>query len=104
MVWKKISTHTKSLAHEQAIRSMMESISEQMHNILITSLKENKYPMSIILDTSTDAANNNFLLIYIHTIENNYAMTYLYRCLLIKSEASESLFTVIKNALNEDKL
>jgi len=181
MVWKKISSHTKSFVHEQAIKSLkenyiislktglndlqatrtsdltatsiptvkmirtvyaeiklaismnshpdivelqklngvdlgthhfdrtsatkiMESISELMHSTLIKSLKENNHPLSIILDTSTDAANNNFLLIYIRSIENNYPMTYFYRCLHITSETSESLFNVIKDAFKQDKL
>ena len=80
---------------------IMENISELMHSTLIKSLKENNQPLSIILDTSTDATNNNFLLIYIRSIENNYPMTYFYRCLHITSETSESLFNVIKEALKK---
>src|SRR5271156_4244389 len=81
-----------------------QSISNKMHKTLISHLKENKYPMSIILDTSSDAANKNYLLIYIRTIENNYPTTYFYRCLYVPNESSESLFQKLIGAFEEDNL
>src|SRR5271156_2631826 len=60
--------------------------------------------MSIILDTSSDAANKNYLLIYIRTIENNYPTTYFYRCLYVPNESSESLFSKLIGAFEEDNL
>jgi hypothetical protein len=53
-----------------------ENILKKRHESLIEHLKLKQYPLSIILDTSSDSANKNYLLVYIRTIEENYPTTY----------------------------
>ncbi len=81
-----------------------ENISKKMHDSFLTHLKKRQFPMSIILDTSSDSANKNYLLIYIRTIEENYPITYFYRCLYVPTETSEYLFNKLVAAFDEDKL
>jgi hypothetical protein len=81
-----------------------ESISKKMHESLITHLNLKQYPMSLILDTSSDSGNKNYLLVYIRTIEENYPTTYFYRCLYVPTETSEYLFQKLIYAFRQDNL
>jgi len=81
-----------------------ENISQKMHQILLQHFKTKHYPMSIILDTSSDFANKNYMLVYFRSIEQNYPTIYFYRCLYVPLETAESLFNTLRNALVEDGL
>src|SRR5271156_6429839 len=75
-----------------------------MHQTLLSHVKEKQYPMSIILDTSSDSANKNYLLIYIRTIENNYPISYFFRCIHVPNETSETHFQKLISAFEVDNL
>lgn len=84
--------------------TIMENISEKMHHSLVNHLKTGNRPISIIVDTSTDSANRNFLLIYLRSMEGNTPQTYFYRALKMKSETSENMYQLLIDTFNEDKL
>jgi hypothetical protein len=84
--------------------TITESISQRMHENLLKYLKRLKFPFTIIADSSTDATNKNFLLLYFRSIENEFPMTYFYRCLHITEETSDALLRVVTSALQEDNL
>jgi len=84
--------------------SMLDSISQLMHTTLLNHLTSNTYPMSILLDTSTDASQRNFLIIFLRTLEHNHPQTYFYRCIHISSESAEQLMDVLTASFTRDKL
>ena len=88
-------THTK----------MTESIGESMHQRLITGLKANPNPLSIIVDTSTDFAKVHELAVLFHTLENNAPVTYLYGLLKMGAdETAEAQVDLLVKHLDKDGL
>jgi hypothetical protein len=86
-----------------AIR-MMESISRTMHNTLLHYIMRTNGPLSIIVDTSTDESNTNYLMVYFRSLEMNRPHSYFYRAIKTKKETSEHLFSVIVTALRDDNI
>lgn len=58
--------------------------------------------MSIILDTTQDRRNNNFLICYIRTVHKNYPATFFYGLFLITSETAPNLKFVIMRNMQKD--
>ena len=83
---------------------IMESISKQMHRSLIKFITKHKHPLSLILDTCTDAGNRNFLFLYFRTTEGYSPKAFFYRSLHVTKEDADSIYTLILNAFNEDNL
>lgn len=91
-------------ADHMAAKRMTETISSKMHNILIQYIKTKKMPFSILIDTSTDQRNRNYMFIFIRTVENFWPVSYFYRSIHIQSETSSALLDSVSNALREDGL
>jgi hypothetical protein len=83
---------------------ILENISTKMHSTLLKHLKLESNPISILLDTSTDAGNQNHLFIYLRTLENHWPQTYFYRCLKVKKESPSDLLNFIVDAFNNDDI
>jgi len=96
-----------SMGHHHLERTsatrMMMLISLDMHKTLIRSVCSKKLPISIIVDSSTDASQNHYLIVYFQRIENDVPVIYFYK--LIKLAADESaagLFRAIENQITSD--
>jgi len=70
---------------------MVESISSTMKMALLQHIKTSESTMSIIVDTSTDASQNNYLIVYIQTLESQYPRIYFYRLIRLQSETAERI-------------
>lgn len=83
---------------------MMESISSKMKQHFCEHIRTTEYPLTLIVDTTTDTHDRNFLIMYIRTLEYNYAHVYFYALKLVQSETAESLFTIIDQELENDRM
>ena len=81
---------------------IMSFISEQMAKRLVSMLQTTPYPIALIVDTSTDSSNNNYLIVYFKTIEYHKPTVYFYRILGVKSEKAIDLKKLIFDAFEED--
>uniref|UniRef100_A0A915KNL8 Transposase n=1 Tax=Romanomermis culicivorax TaxID=13658 RepID=A0A915KNL8_ROMCU len=54
-------------------------ISEEMYKMLIQLLTSKQYPLSIIIDSSTDASQNHYLIAYFQALENGTPVVYFYK-------------------------
>lgn len=96
----KIGTHH---ANEKAAKTITQFISLEMHTILIKHLVAQDLPFSIIVDGNTDKHNIPYLIVYIHTLENNRPIAYFYRIIeLNKGESSEAMFNALIECVKAD--
>jgi len=51
------------------------------HSYIIKYMIRNKYQFTLILDGSSDRANNNYILVYFQTQEGSRTVVYLYKLL-----------------------
>lgn len=58
---------------------MMESMSALMHKNIMSYVVSKNYPVSIILDGSTDSSEKHYLIVYFQTIEENIPIVYFYK-------------------------
>ena len=87
------------------ITKMVESIGKSMHQRLITSLKSNPNPLSIIVDTATDKAKIHELAVLFHTMENDAPVDYLYGLLRMGSDqTAEAQTDILVKHLKKDGL
>lgn len=82
-----------------------KAISKQMHHQFIEFLKKSEIPFSIILDTSTDASTNHYLIVYLQILEEHRPIVMFYRLIeLTDDETGKGLFTSLLNKIQEDGL
>ena len=87
-----------------AATRMAEVISLKMHQLFVKNIKSQNAPFSIILDTSTDKGNRNYLFIFIRSLEDFWPLSYFYRSIHLQSETSTAVRDVVLQALREDGL
>jgi hypothetical protein len=79
-------------------------ISEILHKKLIDFIKQSDIPMSIIVDTTTDSQQNNYLIVYIRLVHHNYPFTYFYTLINLNAEDAQSMFDSIVNKFIADEV
>ena len=83
---------------------MVSVISETMHDELILHLVKKQNPFSIILDGSTDASQNHYLIVYFQAIENNRPVVYFYKLILLEAdETASGLFRSLTDSFSSEK-
>lgn len=83
--------------------SMTLHLSKCFHEILIDYLIENKNPISLIVDDTTDKGNNHFKIVYFQTIEDTNPVIYFYKLIETKSEKGISSFEAIRDAFMSER-
>lgn len=83
--------------------AMTLELSKYFHEISIDYLIENKNPISLIVDDTTDMSNNHFKIVYFQTIEDTNPVIYFYRLIETKSESGISGFEAIRNGFMAEK-
>jgi hypothetical protein len=74
-------------------------ISDEMHDRLVTHIMNTDYPISVILDSATDSKQNHYMVVLLHTLEDNKPHTYFYRLLQVGSdESARALMHIIQTA------
>ena len=86
-----------------AATRIMESISQKMHRNLLDHITKCS-ELSILVDSSTDIRNRNFMFVYIRAIENNRPQTYFYKALQTKIETASSLYNALVTSFQEDNI
>lgn len=84
--------------------SIMESISAYMHRQLIDHMISKNSPFSIIIDGSTDAQDNKYLIVYLQILENNIPIVVFYGLIEGSSDVTANgLYESISNAFRSEK-
>lgn len=82
---------------------MAEVISKEMHETLRKSLISKKFPMSIILDGTTDMGLHHYLVVLIQTLEDNRPVMYFYKLIeLVADESAEGQLNVLEREFKKD--
>jgi hypothetical protein len=92
-------------ANRKAATTMMEVISQKMHEILLTNLVKNSdIPISIIVDTSTDNSGKHYLIVLFQTAEEERPIVYFYKLVhLGMDETADGLCnSLIRSFQNEN--
>ena len=85
--------------------NMVASISTTMHNRLLDHIRTSPYPISIIVDGSTDVSNNHLLAILIQTLEDDMPMNYYYALIKLETdESAESQTEALIDKLTKDNI
>ncbi len=80
-------------------------ISNHMHDTLIGDLKSRRGhdPISLILDGSTDASNNHYIICFFQLLENNFPVIHFYKLIPLEDdETAKGIFAAIKNQWDVD--
>lgn len=83
--------------------AMTIELSNYFHEILIDNLIENKNPISLIVDDTTDMGNIHYKIVYLQTIEDTNPVIYFYKLLETKSESGISGFEALRDAFMSEK-
>ena len=76
-----------------------------MHNRLLDHIRSSPYPISIIVDGSTDISNNHLLAILIQTLEDEMPMNYYYALVKLQTdESAESQTQALIDKLTTDNI
>ena len=51
-------------------KTMTLFISKQMHKLLLVHLYKNQYPISLIIDSTTDKGSNHYMIMYLRSLES----------------------------------
>ena len=91
--------------YASTLTNMAASISDTMHNRLKTYLRENTFPLSIIVDGSTDKGNKHLLAVLFQTLEEDVPVTYYYGLLELQTdETAEGQTDVLIGQLEKDNV
>lgn len=82
---------------------MSQFMSDIMHEILIEYLTENKMPISIIVDDTTDLSTVHYKIVYFQTMEDNRPVIYFYKLIELKAETGEAHFEAVRSAWGNEK-
>jgi hypothetical protein len=84
---------------------MIRCISDTMHRDLVTEVNIPNFPISLMVDTTTDSTNNHLMITYLYFLRNNNPIVQFYRLIKIGfSENSESLYNLLIDAFKNDKM
>lgn len=85
--------------------TMMESMSDHMHSLLLKHMLSKNLPFSIILDGSTDSQENKYLIVYIQILENNIPVMCFYRLIEASSDVTaKGLYESISKAFESENV
>ncbi len=84
---------------------MIRCISDTMHKDLMTEVNIPNFPISLMVDTTTDSTNNHLMIVYLYFLRNNNPIVQFHRLIKIGfSENSESLYNLLIDAFKNDKM
>ena len=88
------------------VKKMTVHLSKEMHEEVITFLKENEPDLSLIMDEGTDNWNNHYLSVLIQTIQNSRPVVFFYRLIHLfeAGETAADLKNALKKVLEVDGL
>ncbi len=88
------------MAHQSrfSVTQVVEFPGIRFHNALVNHIKNSKTPLSLMWDTSTDKSDQQFLLVYIRALEDNYPHVYLFKTieLGISSTAATQFQSIVQ--------
>lgn len=85
--------------------SMIEVMSNLMHENLMTHLVSINSPVSIILDGSTDLSRTHNMLVYFLAVEDYAPVMYFYKLIECSlDQSADGLFTALENAFSKEKV
>ena len=88
---------------KNSAQKMVYFISNTMHDALMTYITNSKNPMSIILDSSTDASQHHYLVVYFQSLENYAPVLYFYKLIPLQiDESAAGHFNVLKKQWQEE--
>lgn len=83
---------------------MVDMISSIMHQKLLQFLRNNGQKLSIILDTTTDRRQYQFLIIYLRTTLKNYPITLFYKMIELENETANYMKEKLIESFRKDNI
>jgi hypothetical protein len=84
---------------------MARHISNEMHKLLLSKLKADNKPFSIIVDGSTDASSYHYLAVYFQMLDHGHPIVVLYRLIKLgDDETAQGLLDAFKEQVDADGL
>ena len=90
--------------HRTQVPTIVEFISNDMHETLISYIMSEPRPISIMVDEATNTRQEHFLVVLFQTLEKGVPMTYFYRNIQLGSdESARGLFNSITQAWETER-
>ena len=84
---------------------MVDVISSSMHKTLLETLKQNNYPCSLIVDTSSSIGLFHYLSVLIQTLEKERPVVYFYKLIEVGQDSTATgLMNAFETSLYQEKI
>lgn len=83
---------------------MVTVIADEMRKTLVTYIKQTNFPISVLVDTTTDPSVVNYLSIFLRTMENGLPRCYFYRLVRVNSEKAQDLKELMLETFKKDDI
>lgn len=85
--------------------TIMESISLNMHKMLMKHIVSKNFPFSIIVDGSTDSSDVHYMSMFFQILEENVPVVVFYKLVELSSDVTaKGIYTSIQNAFKSEDL
>lgn len=83
---------------------MVETISTSMRKELVNCLLSKNYPLSIILDGSSDPNGQHYIIVYFQAIEDYRPVTYFYKLIpTTTDESADGFYRILRGAFHDEE-
>ena len=94
-------------ANRHVASQMAKLIYTTIHEDVVKSIRTNNNPLSLIVDDGSDSANNQYLSVFVQSVdENNLVVTLFYKAIKLELEdgGAEGHFKRLIRAFNDDSI